>query len=487
MNEAGGGIEIADVQGLAFYAYSEHPCAKYLLIQFVKGDPRTGAWLRGLAASSERTMRPRHAEDASNRMARTHADETVHVAFTASGLAAFGLSDADLAQFPREFTQGMADPERSRVLGDDPSDWAFGGPQHEEIHAVLMLFARTDRGLARLVAQHEQELQSAGASVLRRDEGRLFPDNHEHFGFHDGISQPIVAGGPRRPRPREATVPPGELLLGYVDAYGEMTPSPKLGIFDIGRNGTFVVYRTLRQNVSAFWTAMYERARPRSGESIDDAAVRLAASLVGRWPGGAPLAVHPDRDVASDGRRNDFAYAREDPSGFKCPFGAHIRRANPRDMLPPSPKESLVEVGRHRLFRRGRPYGPPLATPRSSWRIDDGIERGLVFIALCSSLRRHFEFIQQTWVQSPKFAGLYDERDPVIGMSPDDPRRFTSQAQPLRRCLVGLPSFVAVQGGAYFFMPGLRALARLAEAATAAAQSNPGALIAKQLSTFLTA
>jgi Dyp-type peroxidase family len=355
----------------------------------------------------------------------------------------------------------MNDAERSKVLGDDTSAWIFGGPQHEEIHAVLMLYARTEPSLASLVARHEGDLAAAGARVLRRDEGRLFPDNHEHFGFHDGISQPLVSGGPRRLRNRETPLAPGELLLGYVDAYGETTPSPAPRGFDFGRNGTFVVYRVLRQDVAAFWTAMYDRARPRPGESVDDAAVRLGASLVGRWPGGAPLAVHPDRDVARDGSLNDFGYAREDGGGFKCPFGAHVRRANPRDMLAPSAKESLVEVGRHRLFRRGRPYGPPLASPRSTWRVDDGIERGLVFIALCASLRRQFEFIQQTWVQSPKFAGLYDERDPMIGTSPDSVRRFTLQAEPVRRCLVDLPSFVSVRGGAYFFMPGLRALAWL--------------------------
>jgi Dyp-type peroxidase family len=352
----------------------------------------------------------------------------------------------------------MNDAERSKVLGDDTSAWVFGGPQHEEIHAVLMLYARTEPSLASLVARHEDDLAAAGARVLRRDEGRLFPDNHEHFGFHDGISQPLVSDGPRRLHNRETSIAPGELLLGYVDAYGERTPSPAPRGFDFGRNGTFVVYRVLRQDVAAFWTAMYDRARPRPGESVDDAAVRLGASLVGRWPGGAPLAVHPDRDVARDGSLNDFGYAHEDPGGFKCPFGAHVRRANPRDMLAPSAKESLVEVGRHRLFRRGRPYGPQLASPRSTWRVDDGIERGLVFIALCASLRRQFEFIQQTWVQSPKFAGLYDERDPMIGTSPDSVRRFTLQAEPVRRCLVDLPSFVSLRGGAYFFMPGLRAM-----------------------------
>jgi hypothetical protein len=36
--------------------------------------------------------------------------------------------------------------------------------------------------------------------------------------------------------------------------------------------------------------------------------------------------------------------------------------------------------------------------------------------------------------------------------------RFTLQRDGARRCLVNLPSFVEMRGGAYFFMPGLRAL-----------------------------
>jgi deferrochelatase/peroxidase EfeB len=129
-------------------------------------------------------------------------------------------------------------------------------------------------------------------------------------------------------------------------------------------------------------------------------------------------------------------------------------------MLPPSASESMTETSRHRLMRRGRPYGPERAEP---WKYtkDDGVERGLVFIALCASLRRQFEFIQQTWVNNPKFAGLYDERDPML-TAPGGSAPFTLQAEPVRRRLAGLPSFVTMRGGAYFFLPGLRALQWLA-------------------------
>jgi deferrochelatase/peroxidase EfeB len=129
-------------------------------------------------------------------------------------------------------------------------------------------------------------------------------------------------------------------------------------------------------------------------------------------------------------------------------------------MLAPSPDESLTETGRHRLFRRGRPYGPERENPPWEYDDDGGVERGLVFIALCASLRRQFEFIQQTWVNNSKFAELYDERDPMVA---DAAGRFTLQGDPVRRCLT-LPRFVEMKGGAYFFLPGLRALDWLAGA-----------------------
>jgi hypothetical protein len=41
--------------------------------------------------------------------------------------------------------------------------------------------------------------------------------------------------------------------------------------------------------------------------------------------------------------------------------------------------------------------------------------RGLVFAALNANIERQFEFVQQAWITSPNFAGLYDEADPMLG------------------------------------------------------------------------
>ena len=442
-------VELDDVQGLAFYGYLEQPFARYLLVRFESDAPRARGWLAKILPEV------RHARAAQE----GRPAETLQVAFTAQGLLALGLDEArELSLFPHEFGAGMHSAERARILGDvgdgAPERWEFGGPS-SPLHALLMLFADTEEKVLLARARHEELLEAAGARVVHQDAGHIFPDQCEHFGFRDGISQPHVEGGPRTKKPSpELSVPPGELLLGYTNAYDDPTPTMTIRGVDVGKNGTFLVYRTIRQDVVGFWSAIYERARPARGEDADAAAARLAAKTVGRWRSGAPLVLHPEHDAASARTENHFGFAENDPAGLRCPLGAHIRRAHPRDSLPPSPAESLETSRRHRLVRRGRPYGP-----RAMWPVfgkkDDGVDRGLVFIALNASIRRQFEFIQQTWLNSRKFARLYEESDPILGQAGG---AFTLQGSPVRRRLEGLPSFTRLRGGGYFFLPGIRAL-----------------------------
>jgi deferrochelatase/peroxidase EfeB len=174
---------------------------------------------------------------------------------------------------------------------------------------------------------------------------------------------------------------------------------------------------------------------------------------------------------------NDFAFREEDPHGLKCPLGAHVRRANPRDMLGLTGAGGQEDADLHRIIRRGRVYGPRLAQafpPR-----DDGQARGLYFMALNANLKRQFEFIQQTWINSCKFGSLSAERDPLIGkeaLTPDDelePRIFTVQGRPVRSRYEGLPKFVSLRGGGYFFLPSMRALNYLCDLGAHGALARP--------------
>src|SRR5215213_690354 len=234
-------------------------------------------------------------------------------------MRALGLSREEVETFSREFQEGMATEHRKRALGDTgpaaPEAWRWGGPNNAPVHAMLFVYAETDARLG-------EPLDSI-----------MLADDKEHFGFHDGIAQPRVAGLGRGDggTPPAGEVPAGEVVLGYPNAYGKLPASPSVPEGeaarrflrpvpadpdapaaaprrDLGRNGTYVVFRQLEQDVRAFWAWVDERAG-------HDAARRkvLAAKMVGRWPNGAPLVEHPDREPetfdAATG--NSFMYAEK--------------------------------------------------------------------------------------------------------------------------------------------------------------------------------
>ncbi len=443
-------LELHDIQGFILFAYGSMPRACYLHLSFGAKDAEPHAWLAKLLPD----VHPAHRHSKLD-------DGRVHIAFTHPGLSRLGLEDDELGTFPRELQQGMGHPLRARVLGDAgdnaPSLWEFGAPGQPEVDVLLLLFAGKAETLAALRARLLAGVAAHGGTVVHEDAAEIRSPPQEHFGFKDGIAQPFVAGSPRAKRAHETLVPAGEFVLGYPNAYDELPASPagRAG-FDLGKNGSYLVYRKLEQATASFWRAMLDAATPRGD---DTAATTLAARLIGRWPSGTPVLTHPDSDPGPTDER-PFGFLKEDPEGSRCPFGAHIRRANPRDMLAPSAEESLKEVARHRLLRRGRPYGPTAKGSPSERAVADGARRGLVFLVLNASFRRQFEFVQQTWVNNPKFAGLYDERDPLV--STFECGRFTLPATPARRRLLELPRFVTVRGGAYFFVPGLRAIEWLA-------------------------
>ena len=296
-------------------------------------------------------------------------------------------------------------------------------------------------------------------------------DDREHFGFRDGISQPAIEGDPVPPQVGQEVVRAGEFVLGYPNQYGKLPLSPSVpsggdrgqlelspdGRLDLGRNGTFLVFRKLEQDVEAFWSFFRAAARAEDGSERPEVATYLAAKSVGRWPSGAPLVLSPERDDpalgADPARNNDFRFASADPHGLLCPVSSHIRRANPRDAKGPLPEESLEVTARHRIIRRGRMYQ------------EAGGARGVLFVCVNANLRRQFEFLQQSWVCNPKFEGLRDERDPTTGNSDGGPAScFRIPARTYRRRLTNLPRFVHVRGGAYLFMPGIAALHWLAGA-----------------------
>ncbi len=475
-------MDLSDIQGIVLYGYNEARSARYLHLSLPTGAPAR-AWLAAirpeLTAVAGFLSTPREEQNLACR---------VNVAFTTTGLSRLGLSADEISGFARELQQGMAHPERSRVLGDQnddaPGSWELGGPENERIDALLMLFGN-DEALERLVQRHRQQAEAAGARIVADQTAALDETGREHFGFADGIGQPHVAGSGRPPRRGQRTAASGEFVLGHPDAYavvpppvvvraraGSHLPDAGSGKLDLGRNGSYLVYRKLEQDVAGFWRTACEQTRRDGASTTRHAVIQTAARMVGRWPSGAPLVLRPRHDDPQLGRTDDFGYTG-DPHGIACPIGSHVRRTNPRDSLEPSPAESLTQTGARRILRRGRAYGPRLVDPRTLEGSGElpppepsgaaAAERGLVFIALCASIRRQFEFVQQTWVNSTTFARLDGERDPLIGGDfRDGDRSFSVPGEPVRARMNGLPRFVRLRGGGYFFVPAMKAIEHLA-------------------------
>jgi len=461
-------LEFGDIQGVIFSGYQAKPHAKYLVLRIESGE---GArrWLR-------------HVTQVVTTGAERPENRCVNVALSSAALTALGLDDDSFQTFPLEFRQGLAGSEtRSRTLGDvessAPSRWLWGRPE-QRAHVLLMLFATTEPLLAQLCRAEAQAFAGALSVVFERSTVSL-PGRREHFGFADGIAQPVIEGSGRDAH-GSRSIKAGEFILGYSNEYGKLPfipnvdPARDVGSHlapcdpdgkrkALGRNGSYLVVRQLEQRVFEFWQYMRGAARRLEPASTPgDAAVRLAAKCVGRWPSGAPLARTPDSDNPVLAADNDFGYFWKDRRGERCPVGAHIRRSNPRDSLEPDPINSERVVDRHRVLRRGRSYGPAIERP---WSIaaDDGQERGLFFMCVNANIRRQFEFIQQTWINNPKFGGLYAERDPLIGANDGENSEFTIPGKPSRERLEALPRFVEVRGGEYFFLPSIRALKFLAD------------------------
>lgn len=371
------------------------------------------------------------------------------VALTFNGLRALGVDEASLATFPEEFRQGMA--ARASVLGDTganhPDHWV-DGLASDALHALVVLFARDVAERERTIGEHQRILAGfPGVRAIARLDLEALPPydyHHEHFGYRDRLTSFAFEGSGEVPTPGSPhLLKPGEFFLGYPDEESDAPPLPQPEI--LSRNGSYLAYRQLQEHVGAFRDFLRQH-----GET-PDAQELVAAKLMGRWRSGAPLVLAPERDDPELGadpqRTNDFAYKEMDPHGYAVPLGAHIRRMNPRDTF-----EGL-NLNRRRIIRRGGTYGPPLPEGVP----DDGVERGVAAFAGCASLVRQFEFVQNVWVNDPSFHELGNEHDPIIGTQ-DGGLDFTMPNRPIKQTVKGLPAFTTLRGGAYFFLPGVRAL-----------------------------
>jgi deferrochelatase/peroxidase EfeB len=485
-------LETTEIPTLVFGGLSRQRFGASLMLQLSGDEAADKGWLREI-------------EGGLTYGNALNAEEAMLVAFSATGLLKLGLHGSDLTTFPVAFQQGSAARWRARAIGDvadnDPDKWWWGGPDLP-IDAVLLIYAKTSKALSDAIRHRKKELAAAGIRIahevaLKELPPEVLPPHNqfakEPFGFADGVSQPIIDGTPRALSSKNAhqVVKPGEFVFGYPDNLGYMPPSPAVAdqrdphdmlpalgwdpsrqrpdfsdpapttSHDLGRNGTFLVVRQLEQNKAAFED--FKRAAAKKIEADPRAPALplpkleewIGAKIVGRWENGQSLVRHPHGPRKDGEADNDFRFGVEDPTGVRCPLGAHIRRANPRESFDPGSETQLSITNRHRILRVGRSYAS------QEGKSDNP---GLLFMALNADIERQFEFVQQTWLSAPSFHGLQNEVDPMIGRrSVSRDMTIPTPSGPL--CVKGLKDFVRVRGSGYFFLPGRTAIRFLARGA----------------------
>jgi deferrochelatase/peroxidase EfeB len=524
-------LDLADIQGNILRPYGRlgFPKARFIFLHIA--DAAAGRdFLWHLAPKITTSTRWESKEAYPGQIIQHRPEVTFNVAFTFYGLVALDLPTTTLAHMPPEFIDGMA--ERANILGDlhganKQQCWddiwqnsagdskvhmmiSLNAQMHPDGTPVAALASATEHVMALAAATGgkvrvlpgngpDKALYQDSAAIL---DSSIKPTAQEHFGFTDGFGDPVfdgqypvaeiadkaVGGGKIMPDQSWAPLATGEFLLGHPDEAQEI-PGGLLPP-EFVRNGTFMAYRKLQENVGAFHDYIDRTAilfaRVMGVADLADAREILMAKIAGRWSDGVPLMAAPTltewrafqaREAAAEQAKDkaalaaiersyvDFKY-RADPAGLKCPVAAHMRRANTRDMLDPTgssadPKDwnGSVLNNRRRILRRGLPYGPPNLEVAA-----DG-EQGIIFMALCASLFRQFEFVQQQWMQYGLDFNVGNDTCPLVG-NHGEAAKFIIPADPAGDKPPFIcdrpPQFVDTRGGDYFFIPSMTALRMIA-------------------------
>ena len=271
------------------------------------------------------------------------------------------------------------------------------------------------------------------------------PTTRDHFGFQDGISQPVIkdldyTDEAQIKKSEPMAIKRGDLLLGYSNLLGDYHREEDDKMLQM--NGSFLAIRKIHQDVGAF-NSVIDKNSKATGLSAEF----LAAKMMGRYKDGTPLV------TGSGAKNNTFDYSN-DPHGLECPFASHIRRANPREIIH---KRKTPKI-----LRRGMTYG----TQYSQDKPEDK-DRGILFMAYCANLAEQYEPIQN-WVNGGNSTHIASAQfDPVMAAQPRDGKQvFRFAHHPGDNPHVDVvrferdPSkpFVKLEWGTYAFVPAKAAL-----------------------------
>jgi deferrochelatase/peroxidase EfeB len=463
-------FDLADLQGNILRGYTKMPYVRYLILE-VADRIAARRWLAASISGRDHDV----PQITTGNWGAAKPDTCFNIGLTYEGLRALGTPRSSLEMFPNEFIEGMT--ARALKLGDvgssAPETWPSPFDEPGRIHLIATIYAGDVRQLDQV---QQRALDRNALTLLGTREGYNFADDFVHFGYRDNIMQPRFEGihDPQRYPDGQPMAPLGTVLLGHPTNLEGLTwrvPQPT----PLGHNGTFNAFRVLKQDVVGFEEYLDQAAsdlltHPKVDEVLPPGAeVKIcqvlsiappsrhgalreivAANLCGRWRDGTPLALSADAPDPNVNRAN-FDYVGDS----RCPYGAHIRRCNPRG----GQIVQRIANNSRRLVRRGMPYGPSY-DPTKRNRDEPEPERGLLGNFIGASLGAQFEAMSCDWLnlglQDPRITG---SNDPITGTNNPHTSWFdlplaSGDTIPLR----GLPEFVTTRGGAYTFLPSLSAI-----------------------------
>jgi len=419
-------VEIRNLQGNILKSHGRG-AAVHVFLTFHQGkEDQVKKFLRQFAGKLTSAAKQ---QEQAERYRTTHepGEWFASVCLSASGYEYLGFNTDAFSS--DEFKKGMR--MRGADLGDPPpGEWEL--KFQRQINAMLILADDQVEVLTEQLSQRRDELESfADISIefgltMRNAEKNPI----EHFGYADGVSQPIFFESDVKKKNRTNWDPrAGPNLVLVKDPYGGVPTAC----------GTYFVFRKLEQNVRAFKDRERELAKALSLHGSDDE--RAGAMVVGRFENGTPLELHPAAARPNPRKKfvpdNDFNY-KKDHEGNRCPLSAHIRLTNPR----------TDDDKRHRIARRGITYGDPTPPDNDPEMLPEkGV--GLLFQCCQADLRDQFEYLQRR---------ANDAADPIIGQPtghsfPD--LEFPKVYNKPDRGRFGFHGFVTMKGGEYFFVPSI--------------------------------
>lgn len=191
-------------------------------------------------------------------------------------------------------------------------------------------------------------------------------------------------------------------------------------------NGSYLVYRRLRQDMPAFQRFIKHGVKQLRNQGVTVDPERFGAMCVGRWKSGVPISRAPladDPAMAADENVNatQSFFFDSDTQPIRFTYG-------------------------------------PAWKPRER----KGVDRGLLFLCYQRSIAEQFEFVWRVWSNKAGTPRAGAGIDPIIGQNGDHPpkeRAVHFAIDDATKATVTIPErFITSTGGAYLFVPSIDAM-----------------------------